>query len=210
MPTDSSIGPTAPPDTPPRLWDRQPGESARDYLDFVAWLECPVRRPMRAAAARLNVSARRLRTLSARHRWRARALACDEHRAETARTVLEQHSQDAARSLEDRAQLFREQEWLLHEAMLEQARAALRGIRITRRRIPSLHSIARLLELASVLGRRACGLPVDGECVKRPPSLPSSDFEDAIQKIYGEPANGPEEAGCPVLNQDLTPDNLPP
>ena len=109
-----------------RLWDRQPGESAQDYLDFLSWLNCSVRRPLRAAAARLNLRPGRLRTLSTRHRWRGRSLAYDEFRVESARAELDRVLQTEARSAAERAQLFREQEWALNESMVAQARPALR------------------------------------------------------------------------------------
>ena len=174
---------------PARLWDRQPGESARDYLDFVAWLQSPVRRPLRAAAVNLKLTASRLRTLSARHHWRGRAFAYDEFRANSTQAMLDRVLQSETCSLAERAEVFREQEWALHELMVEQARAALRATRITRRRVPSLHAIARLLELASFLGRRSCGLPPEGAPAQKPETSNSPEFEAAIRRIYGEPQN---------------------
>ena len=53
----------------------------------------------------------------------------------------------------------------------------------------SLFDIVRLLDLASMLGRRATGLPLNPAAAKPvPPSYPSPypDFEICLRKIYGD------------------------
>jgi hypothetical protein len=172
----------------PRPWERQPGESGRDYLDFLAWLECPRRHPLSEAAARLDLPVSRFRSLSARHRWRWRAAAYDDHRCQAAQEALKLALQRQSRTLQERVEHFRDQEWALHELMLEMGLQAMRSWKVSRRRLPRLGELARVLFLASTLGRRACGM-ADSEPMMSPQELQwKSELEAAIRKVYGEQA----------------------
>lgn len=85
-----------------------------------------------------------------------------------------------------RAQRFRDEEWKLHEQMLQAALELIRQFRKSPYRRASLSQIVRLFDLASTLARKACGLPLDGSAPERQPSPPSGlEFEKALQKIYG-------------------------
>jgi hypothetical protein len=180
--------PDALPNPPPRPWDRQPGESSCDYLDFQAWLQCPQRRPLREAALKLAIPLGRLRSLSSRHRWRWRAERYDDQRAADAQTALHRALEREARSMEERAQQFRQQEWALHELMIQNALQVMAAYKLSRRRLPSLADVCRISDLASILGRRACGMPETGG--PRPDQVLDdlnyrAEVEAAIKKVYG-------------------------
>lgn len=174
------------------LWSLQPGEPATDYQVFAAWLQLPPPRAFRNAAAALKCSVQSLRRLAARCNWRSRAEAFDDHRAAATSKALDQLLYDEIVDLKQRAERFRDQEWLLHEEMLEVARAVARELKTHPRRI-SITELTRLLDLASNLGRRATGLPLD-RVNETPPLRPNWDAEAALRKIYGD-SGSTSEAG---------------
>ena len=175
------------------LWQRQPNEPAADYQLFTGWLELPAPRRFSRTAATLGCSVYRLRRLAARHNWRSRAAAFDNHRADASSRALDQLLQQETLDWKKRTEQFRLQEWALHEEMLQAAWAAAREVRKHPNRV-SLHGLVKLYELASTLGRRAVGLPLDYVPPKTEPRAPDPDFEEALQKVYGSP---PEPADCP-------------
>ena len=181
------------PSTINQLWQRQPNEPAADYQLFTRWLELPAPRRFSRTAPSLGCSVCRLRRLAARHHWRSRADAFDNHRADAISRALDQLLQQETLDWKKRAEQFRLQEWALHEEMLQAARAAACEVRKHPNRV-SLHGLVKLYELASTLGRRAVGLPLDYVPPKTGPRAPDPDVEEALQKIYGSP---PGPADCP-------------
>jgi len=180
------------------IWSFQPNEPAADYQLFAAWLQLPAPRHLRKAAAPLGCSLYRLRQLSARHNWKTRAAAFEYHRASAASLALNQLVCDETSNWKARAQRFRIQEWLLHEEILQVATETVRQLQKHPRRA-SLNDLVNTINLASVLGRRACGMPLDsGAGAEFEPPASNPDFEAALRKIYGpsdacKPAVSPEE-----------------
>jgi hypothetical protein len=171
------------------LWSLQPDEPAADFQLFAAWLQLPAPRHFTKVAPILGCSLYRLRRLSARHRWKTRAAAFDQHRANAAKVALDQILHDETSTWKERAQRFRNEEWLLHEQMLEAARRALEELQTHPGRA-RLKDILELYELASVLGRRACGMPLDPAAAAAAHPEPPPHYleaQAALHKIYGEP-----------------------
>jgi len=175
-----------------QLWQRQPNEPAADYQLFTRWLELPAPRRFSRTAPSLGCSVCRLRRLAARHHWRSRADAFDNHRADAISRALDQLLQQETLDWKKRAEQFRLQEWALHEEMLQAARAAACEVRKHPNRV-SLHGLVKLYELASTLGRRAVGLPLDYVQPKTEPRAPNPDVEEALRKVYGPPP-GPADS----------------
>jgi hypothetical protein len=166
------------------LWSLQPDEPAADYQLFAAWLQLPPPRRFTKTAAMLGCSLHRLRRLSARHRWKTRAAAFDNHRASAASRALDQLLQEETSDWKERVERFRLQEWLLHEEIFQAASEAVRQLRKHPGRA-SLSDIARLYDLASVLGRRACGMPLNPPAAaKFEPPFFRPDVDAALKKIY--------------------------
>jgi hypothetical protein len=140
---------------------------------------------MRKAAIALGCSVQRLRRLSRQHNWPARCDAFDNHRASAMSRALDQILNDEISDLKQRAERFRLQEWLLHEEMLEAARAVVRDLKSHPRRV-TIKDLTRLFDLASTLGRRAAGLPLDSASHEALPPRPNWDAEAALKKIYGD------------------------
>ena len=169
-------------------WSLQPDESPADYLLFTAWLRLPAPRAFRQAAASLDCSVHRLRRLAARHRWKLRVEDIDQQRAEAISAALDQILHDEASGWPERARRFREQEWLLHEEMMEGALQAARDF-TKHPRSARLGEIARICDLGSLLGRRSIGMPLDPASAAPAQTSFSPDQAAALHKIYGKDSN---------------------
>jgi hypothetical protein len=167
------------------LWSRQPDEDPVDYQLLAAWLQLPLPRPNRkAAAAALGCSRHCLSRRFTRQHWKIRTTAFDNHRAHAASRALDELLRQESKDLQERARDFRLQEWLLHEQMFASATTALARFEAPPGRA-SLADVIRLLELSSVLGRRACGLPVNPGAPKPEPPVTYPEVEACLRKIYG-------------------------
>jgi len=174
------------------IWSFQPDEPAADYQLFAAWLQLPAPRHLRKTTDALGCSLYRLRQLSARHNWKTRAAAFEHHRANAASLALNQLVRDETSNWKERVQRFRIQEWLLHEEMLQTASDIVRQLQ-KHPRCASLNDLVNIINLAFVLGRRACGMPLDAAAAAEfEPPASNPDFEAALHKIYGpsEEVNG--------------------
>jgi hypothetical protein len=192
--------PSAPhPETP---WSRQTGESAADYQLFAAWLQLSAPRRFTKAAAALGSSVHRLRRLSALYRWKNRAAAFDEHRASACNVVLDEFILKETQDFRSRAECFRLQEWLLHEKILQAASDVLHELQKHPNRA-SLQDLVKLIDLAFVLGRRACGAPLDPaeQATLEPPSG-YPDSKARLLKIYGPKI--PSEQGSDAGSKSST------
>jgi len=174
-------------------WSLQPNEPATDYQAFVTWLQLSTPRSFQKAADTLQCSAHRLRRIATRHGWHSRANAFDNHRAMATSKALDQLLEDEISDLKQRAERFRLQEWLLHEEMVQAAFIIAQDLKKHPRRT-TIRELARLFELASTLGRRAAGLPLDSTTPEPPPLRPNWDAEAALEKIYGN--SGTESASA--------------
>jgi hypothetical protein len=192
----SENSPPSLPSISQQLWSRRQSESAVDYQLFTAWLQLAAPRHFRKAAESLGCSVYRLRRLAALHDWKSRAAAFDNFRALLASQALEQLLSDEKLNWQERAERFRNQEWALHEEMLHSAFQILQDLK-NRPRRSSLKDLLALLDLASVLGRRATGLPLDPAAASTKPQEyePHYDAEYALNKIYGSDSS--TDAGEP-------------
>jgi hypothetical protein len=172
-------------------WLRQKSEAAADYQLFARWLQLPAPRSYRGAAATLGCPVHRLRRIAAGNHWKSRTVAFDNHRANAASQALDQMVNKEISDWEARSRQFRQQEWLLHEQMLEAALAITTELKRHPGRV-RLRDITKLFELASVLGRRSCGLPLDSDSPEPAPLPARPDVEAALNKIYGD---GPDLSG---------------
>ena len=131
--------------------------------------------------------------VSVRHRWKTRAAAFDHNLASAASLAFEQLARSQTADLKERIQLFRVQEWQLCQEMLHAAAGSIRQLRKHPGRVHP-NDLVKLLNLTSILGRRACGLPLDsiGEAEPEPPTC-SPSFEEALRKVFG-PNEAPEPA----------------
>lgn len=148
--------------------------------------------------------------LSWRHHWVERTQAYETHMAQLQRETETAVLRDKAADWAKRQHELREEEWKLHHDCIEAARVALHRFQQRRSKTANLSDIARLIELASRLGRLATGLPTDKTELTGTENGPIRlhlDFEAMLQKVYGQPldieASG--SATVPVPPAELPP-----
>jgi hypothetical protein len=126
---------------------------------------------------------------SAKFDWPARVQAHASHLAAVERTATEALTRVKAAEWVMRQETHREEEWKIRGELLEMAREAIARWKANEKRCGSLEGIARLLELASKLGRLASGMATDKTEVSGEVDVNfRMEIEAAIKKVYAEPA----------------------
>ncbi len=183
----------------PLAFEQQPRESAKAFAAFSLYLSLGSERSTAAVAMKLAKSEQLIRRWSAKFGWTQRVAAYGAHLAIVEREAVEAAARAKGPQWEAREQQLRETEWSLHEAAIAAARKGLAAYMEREKVYANLADIARMLEIASKLGRLATGLGTDGER-RKGDELPTMRVEVtvALEKIYGEPLPG-EVAAPPVM-----------
>ncbi len=177
---------------PPRLWQRQPGETPADFTAFISYLRLQGRRSHRAVAAQTGRSLGAIRRLSAQFNWRARVAAFEARLADASQDALDLLVRSASTRTTADFERLRSAEFLLAQRVLHESHRWLRLASDPHRREVSLGQVCRVIELAFKLGRLAVGMPTGDEpCRPRKEDNPGywtgPSVEEALQKIYGSP-----------------------
>ncbi len=168
------------------MFEQQPKESAKAFAAFRDYLNLGSERSLAAVAHKLAKSDQLLKRWSARFDWPARVQAYAAHMAVVERQASEGVTRGKAAERAARELTVREQEWDTREEAVSLAREAIGRWRDNPKRCGSLEGIARLLELASILGRRSTGMALDRTEVTGEDGGPIRvEFEAAMKKIYG-------------------------
>jgi hypothetical protein len=127
---------------------------------------------------------------AAKFDWRSRVAAHAAHLAVVEREAIEVAARSKAAEWAGREQKLRETEWAMHERAIAAAEKAFKAFMEREKVYANLADIARMLEIASKLGRLATGMDTDGE--RKRSELPAVRVEVkvALEKIYGEPLPG--------------------
>ena len=170
----------------PLSFEQQPKESARAFAAFSLYLSLGPERSTRTVAAKLAKSEQLIRRWCARHDWPARVTAHAGHLAAVEREAAEALVRGKAAEWVKREEELRTQEWETRAEAVELAREAISRWKNTPNRCGSLEGIARLLDLASTLGHRATGTPMERVEVTGEDGGPIRvEFEAALRKVYG-------------------------
>jgi hypothetical protein len=189
---------------PPRLWQRQPGESPADFTAFAAYLRLKGRRSHRATAGPTGRSLGAIRRLSVKYNWPGRVTAFETRLADATQTTLDGVIQDAITTSKSDLEQFRIKEFLLAHQIIHASHRWLALATDPRRHQVSLTQICRLIEMAFKLKCLATGMPFGGQPRRprkedRPGYWTGPSAEEALQKIYGSEASvsgfGPEQSG---------------
>ena len=168
------------------MFEQQPGESAKAFEAFSIYLNMGVERSTEAVATKLQKSCQIVRRWAARWQWLARVQSHAEHFAKIERQATEAVARCKGLEWLKRQQLVREEEWDIHAELIRAGREALKRFH-ERGKGATLGDIARLLELASKLGRLASGLATDKTEVTGEDGGPIRvEFEAALKKVYGQ------------------------
>ena len=172
------------------LFEQQSRESNKAFAAFSLYLSMGPERSTAAVAAKLAKSQQLVRRWSAKFGWTERVAAYGTHLAIVEREAVEAAARGKAAEWESREQKLRETEWAMHERAIAAAKRGLDAYMEREKVYANLADIARMLEIASKLGRLATGLGTEGE--RKREELPAVRVEVrvALEKIYGEPLPG--------------------
>jgi hypothetical protein len=176
----------------PLPFEQQPKESAKAFAAFSLYLSLGAERSIREVGERLGKSEGLIERWSAKFDWSARVQAHATHLAIVERQAIEVAARGKAAEWESREQTLRETEWAMHERAIAAAKKGLDAFMEREKVYANLADIARMLEIASKLGRLATGLGTDGEG-RNGDELPTMRVEVtvALEKIYGQAGPAP-------------------
>ncbi|HOH41347.1 MAG TPA: hypothetical protein PK807_13810 [Verrucomicrobiota bacterium] len=175
----------------PLAFEKQPRESDKAFAAFSLYLSLGAERSTREVGKLLGKSEGLIERWAAKFDWRSRVAAHVAHLAIVEREAIEAAARSKAAGWEAREQQLRETEWTMHERAIAAAKKGLDAYMEREKVYANLADIARMLEIASKLGRLATGLGTDGER-RKGDDLPAVRVEVkvALEKIYGEPLPG--------------------
>lgn len=171
-------------------WDQLPKETPKAFAAFTIYRDLGESRSLVKVQGQVRKCARLIARWSAKFDWRARALAFDVEKSKIAIKAIEAAAANAAAEWKRREKQLKETEWAMHEAAIAAARRALDSY-LTREKVyANLTDIARILEVASKLGRLATGVGMGEErCESELPAV-RVEFNLALEKVYSEPLPG--------------------
>jgi len=175
----------------PLPFEQQPRESAKAFAAFSLYLSLGAERSTAAVAKELAKSEQLVRRWSAKFGWTDRVAAHAAHLAVVERGAIEAAARGKAAEWEKRKQDLLETEWAMHERAIAAAKRGLDAYMDKDKVYANLADIARMLEIASKLGRLATGLDKsNGEMADEPQAL-RVEVTVALEKIYGQAEPAP-------------------
>ena len=190
----------------PLPFEQQPRESDKAFAAFSLYLSQGPQRSTAEVAKKLAKSEQLVRRWSAKFGWTDRVAAHAAHLAVVEREAIEAVARSKAAEWETRKQKLLETEWEYHERAIAAAKRGLDAYMEREKVYANLADIARMLEIASKLGRLATGLGTDGER-RKGDDAPTVRVEVnvALQKIYGEPLPHERETAPIVDVEEVKP-----
>jgi len=172
-------------------FEQQPKESAKAFAAFAEYLNLGSERSLAAVAQKLTKSSRLIKRWSRRFDWPARVAAHAGHMAAVEREAVEGLTRGKAAEWLRRQTDLKEREWEMHEKCIAAARRALSAFMERDRVYANLGDIARILEVASRLGRMASGLATESvEHTGEGGGPIRVAFEEALKRVYSNPLPG--------------------
>ena len=167
-------------------FEQQPRESAKAFAAFSLYLSLGAERSTREVGKKLGKSEGLIERWAAKFDWRSRVAAHAAHLALVEREAVEVTARGKAAEWEKRETQLRETEWAMHERAIAAAKKGLDAYMEREKVYANLADIARMLEIASKLGRLATGLDKsNGETADEPQTL-RVEVTVALEKIYGD------------------------
>jgi hypothetical protein len=168
-------------------FEQQPNESNKAFAAFSLYLSLGPQRSLAAVEQKLAKSHTIISRWSAKWDWTSRVQAYGTHMSAIEREAAEALMRAKGVDWVQRQEQHRADEWKARGVVLELARTAIERWMANEARCGSLEGIARLLDLASKLGRLASGMPTDRTEVTGEGGGPIMiEFEAALKKVYGK------------------------
>ena len=172
-------------------FDRLPRESVKAFAGFRTYLDLGPERSLAAVAAKLGKSKVLMERWSRKYDWGGRVAAHVGYVAEMERLAIEGLAREKAVQWEKVHEDQRIAEWTARNRLVKLADRVIARWEKNENRAGTLEGIARVLELASKLGRMASGMETPGGdgSGKGGPRV-RVEVNLALQKIYGDPLPG--------------------
>jgi len=168
-------------------FEQKPDETAKAFEAFTTYLNLGAERSLAEVARKLRKSEGLIQRWSRRHHWGERVEDHGKHIAVLTRTVEVEVVREFALEHAKRRAAQEESEWQVRCEILALAREKLHEWRQHPEKLGTMEGMARLLELASKLGRLSCGMATDKtETEVSETRTLSVEFKTAIEKIYGQ------------------------
>jgi hypothetical protein len=194
----------------PMIFEQQERESNKAFAAFKTYLEFGPERSLAIAAGKLGKSKTMMEKWSRKFDWPARVQAHASHLADVERKAAEAVATQNGVDWAKRQEQHREDEWQTRGELIALAREAIDRWKKNPARCGTLEGIARLLDLASKLGRVSSGLSL--EPVEKPGEEDAAfmiQIEVALEKIYGVAAPAPTTQPTAVVDVETKPAALP-
>jgi hypothetical protein len=167
-------------------FEQQPKESAKAFAAFKTYLELGPQRSLVRVGEKLGKSRQMIERWSRKFDWPARVQAHGAHLADLERKAAEAVAVRNGVDWAGRQEQHREDEWQARSELLGLAREAIARWKKAEHRCGTLEGIARLLDLASKLGRVSSGLSLEPqENTGEGEAAFMIQIEVALEKIYG-------------------------
>jgi hypothetical protein len=186
------------------VFEQQPKESAKAFAAFKSYLEHGPERSLALVADKVGKSKTMIERWSRKFDWPARVQAHAAHLADIERKTAEALAVQAGTDWAKRQEQHREDEWQTRSELIVLAREAIDRWKKNPARCGTLEGIARLLDLASKLGRVSSGLSL--EPVDKPVEEDAAfmiQIEVALEKIYGAGVPPPTVTAPPANVVDV-------
>lgn len=186
------------------LFEQQERESNKAFAAFKTYLELGPQRSLALVADKLGKNKNLIKRWSSKFDWLSRVQAHGAHLATVEREAIESLAVAKAVEWNKAHEALRIAEWERHKKLIALADELLARWLKNTAKCGTLEGIARLLELATKLGRLAAGMPTEIKEVNTTvKATVDVDWEIAIRKAYGQPevlADGHQPAAAAVLD----------
>ena len=186
------------------LFEQQERESNKAFAAFKTYLELGPQRSLALVADKHGKGKSLIKRWSSKFDWPSRVRAHGAHLATVEREAIESLAVAKAVEWNKAHEALRIAEWERHKKLIALADELLARWLKNTAKCGTLEGIARLLELATKLGRLAAGMPTEIKEVNTTVKATIDvDWEIAIRKAYGQPevlAGGHQPAAAAVVD----------
>ena len=170
----------------PLEFEQRPKESAKAFAAFRVYLEMGSQRSLALTAGKVGKSKVLMERWSRRYDWSGRVAAYAAHLASVEREAIEGLAVVKAIEWSKVHEAVRIAEWQRHKKLIALADEMIQRWEANPKKCGTLEGIARVLELASKLGRLAAGMPTEIKEVNTTLTATIDvEWEIAIRKAYG-------------------------
>ncbi len=171
-------------------FEQQPRESDKAFAAFSMYLSQGPERSLAKVAAKLGKGERIMEKWSKKFDWGERVKAHGAYLAVVEREAAEALARARGVDWVKRQEEQRADEWQARCDLLELARETIKRWKENPRKCGTLEGVARLLDLASKLGRLASGMPTDRtEVTTEVQGKIDVEWEIALRRAYGPKEN---------------------